>query len=201
MLLLTFGSWWSALEGIQQVFWAIAIVFSVLFVIQFVFSLIGLDMDADVDIDVSADGLDAGASLEADFSVFSSRGIIAFFTFFGWTGVLMLNAGGTTLSSIIAASVAGAIAMFIVGYMMYQFTKLNQEGNTDINNAIFNTGEVYLTIPAKDGGQGKVHINIEGSLKELDAITENGESLPTGSFIRVVEVINNQILLVEPVRE
>ena len=198
MLLLTFGSWWSALAGIQQVFWAIAIVFSVLFVIQFVFSLIGLDMDAD--LDVSADGLDAGASLEADFSVFSSRGIIAFFTFFGWTGVLMLNAGGTTLSSVIAASIAGAIAMFIVGYMMWQFTKLNQDGNIDINNAIFNTGEVYLTIPAKDGGQGKVHINIEGSLKELDAITENGESLPTGSFIRVIEVIDNQILLVEPVR-
>ena len=91
--------------------------------------------------------------------------------------------------------------MFIVGYMMWQFTKLNQEGNIDINNAIFNTGEVYLTIPAKDGGQGKVHINIEGSLKELDAITENGESLPTGSFIRVVEVIDNQLLLVEPVRD
>jgi len=154
MLLLTFGSWWGALEGIQQVFWAIAIVFSVLFVIQFVFSLIGLDMDADVD--VSADGLDTGASLEADFSVISSRGIIAFFTFFGWTGVLMLNAGGTTLSSIIAASAAGAAAMFIVGYMMWQFTKLDQEGNIDINDAIFNTGEVYLTIPAKDGGQGKL---------------------------------------------
>jgi len=199
MLLLTFGSWWGALEGIQQVFWAIAIVFSVLFVIQFVFSLIGLDMDADVD--VSADGLDTGASLEADFSVISSRGIIAFFTFFGWTGVLMLNAGGTTLSSIIAASAAGAAAMFIVGYMMWQFTKLDQEGNIDINDAIFNTGEVYLTIPAKDGGQGKVHINIEGSLKEVDAITENGVSLPTGSFIRVVEVIDNRILLVEPIRE
>ena len=199
MLLLTFGSWWSALAGIQQVFWAIAIVFSVLFVIQFVFGLIGLDMDAD--LDVSAEGLESGASLEGDFSVISSRGIIAFFTFFGWTGVLMLNAGGTTLSSIIAASVAGAAAMFIVGYMMWQFTKLNQEGNIDINNAIFNTGEVYLTIPAKDGGQGKVHINIEGSLKELDAITENGESLPTGSFIRVVEVIDNQLLLVEPVRD
>ena len=199
MLLLTFGSWWSALDGIQQVFWAIAIVFSVLFVIQFVFSLIGLDMDAD--LDVSADGPEGGATLEGDFSVFSSRSIIAFFTFFGWTGVLMLNAGGTTLSSIIAASVAGAIAMLIVGYMMYQFTKLNQAGNIDINDAIFNTGEVYLTIPAKNKGQGKVHITIEGSLKELDAVTENGESLPTGSFIRVVEVIDNQILLVEPVRD
>lgn len=200
MLLLTLGDWWSALSGAQQLFWGISVVFSVLFLIQFVFSLIGLDSDTDIDADLDAD-IDAGHDyhLDSDFTVFSVRSIIAFFTFFGWTGVLVLNAGGNTLTAIIGASIAGLAAMFLVGYMMYQFSRLGEEGNIDINNALFNTGEVYLTIPAAKAGKGKVQIKIQGALRELNAITENPKALSTGSPIRVIEVINNELLVVEPV--
>ena len=52
MILLNLGDWWVTLSGAQQAFWGIAIVFSILFLIQFVFSLIGLDADADMDGDV-----------------------------------------------------------------------------------------------------------------------------------------------------
>ena len=108
MILLSLGDWWTALSGSQQIFWGISVVFSILFLIQFVFSLIGLDLDTDVEADVSIDAdMDAGVGMDADFAIFSVRSIIAFFTFFGWTGVLILNAGGSTLAAMGFGSLAG----------------------------------------------------------------------------------------------
>ncbi|MEM6966874.1 MAG: hypothetical protein AAF573_19070 [Bacteroidota bacterium] len=199
MLLLILGDWWGSLNATEQVFWGISIIFSVLFIIQFVLSLIGLDFDTDTDLDVSTDvDTDGGYSLDPSFTLFSVRSIIAFFTFFGWTGVLALNAGLGTMTAVILASISGFIAMAIVGYMMYLFSKLGESGNVDVKDALFQTGEVYLTIPETKRGQGKIHINISGSLREMDAITE-GKKLPTGATVRVVEVINEQLLVVEPV--
>lgn len=201
MVLLIFGDWWSTLNGTQQVFWGISIIFSVLFVIQFVLSLIGLDFDSDTDFEVSTDtDADTGGdySIDPSFTLFSVRSIIAFFTFFGWTGVLALNAGFGTMMAVILASFSGFAAMAMVGYMMYLFSKLGESGNVNVNEAMFQTGEVYLTIPEGKRGQGKVHINIQGVMKEMDAITE-GKTLATGSTIRVVEVIDDQILVVESI--
>jgi len=201
MILLILGDWWNSLSGAEQVFWAIAIVFTVLFIIQFVLSLIGLDFDGDADFDISTDAGDAGGgySLDADFTLFSVRSIIAFFTFFGWTGVLVLGKGVKTWIALSAASLSGLVAMFIVGYMMYLFSKLTQEGNINIKNAINNTGEVYLTVPANKKGFGKIHLKIQGAFRELDAVT-NGDALPTGASVRIVEVLEDNLLLVEPMR-
>ncbi|MEM1323327.1 MAG: hypothetical protein AAGG75_23885 [Bacteroidota bacterium] len=191
------GEWWSTLSGVQQVFWGISIVFSVFFIIQFVLSLVGLDFDGDTDIDVSSDVDGGDYSLDADFTLLSVRGIIAFFTFFGWAGVLVLNSGGSTLMALIVATIFGTAAMVIVGYMIYMFSKLTQEGNIDIRDALFNTGEVYLTIPAEKNGYGKIHLKIQGALKEMDAITE-GNALPTGVPVKVVKILDENLLLVEP---
>ncbi len=195
-MLLFLGNWWNTLTGIEQIFWGIAIVFSVLFVIQFVLSLIGFDFDTDTDIDISTD-TDVGHDFDADFTVFSVRSIIAFFTFFGWAGVLALNAGATGLIALAFASASGLGAMFLVGYLMYKFSQLGISGNVDVNDALYNVGEVYFTIPPHKKGRGKVHISINGSLRELDAIT-NGESLTTGAKIKVVEVLSDELILVEP---
>lgn len=199
MLLLVFGDWWSTLNGTQQMFWGISIIFSVLFIIQFVLSLIGLDFEGDSDFDVSTDSdTEGGYGLDPSFTLFSVRSIIAFFTFFGWTGVLALNAGLGTTMAVICASTSGFLAMVIVGYMMYLFSKLGESGNVDLNEALFQTGEVYLTIPAGKRSVGKIHINIQGVMKEMDAITE-GRTLSTGAMIRVVEIVDENLLLVEPV--
>ncbi len=199
MIILFFGEWWQDLSSPQQMFWGIALIFSVLFVIQFVVSLIGLDFDHDVDVDTSADA-DHGYQLDSDFTLLSVRSIIAFFTFFGWTGVIALNNGASTWVALGFAGAAGLAAMFVVGYMIYLFSKLSQEGNVDMNEALFNTGEVYLAIPSNRQGQGKIHVKVQGSLREMDAVTE-GNRLPTGSEVRVVEILNDQLLLVEPVEQ
>ncbi len=193
--------WWESLSNAQQIFGAISIIFSVLFLIQFVLSLVGLDFDGDADFDVSSD-VDGGSeySLDTDFTLFSVRSIIAFFTFFGWTGVLVLNSGGGIWAAVTFASIAGFVAMFIVGYMMYMFSKLSESGTFQSKSALYNTGEVYLNIPSAKSGYGKVHLKIQGSLKEMDAVTE-GLALPTGASVRVIEVLDENLLLVEPLEE
>ena len=50
MVLLFFEDWWGPLSSTEKVFWGISLVFSVLFLIQFVVSLIGLDFDTDVNL-------------------------------------------------------------------------------------------------------------------------------------------------------
>ncbi|MFK7807567.1 MAG: hypothetical protein AB8F74_07215 [Saprospiraceae bacterium] len=194
MALLFLGNWWSDLSNTQQIFWTIAIVFSILLLIQMVLSMIGLEFD---DVDAPSDG-GGGADLGGDFSLISVRSIIAFFTLFGWAGVLLLNAGKPILTVVLISTIAGLIAMFSVAYLMYLLSKLGQSGNADLTDAIFQTAEVYLSIPPAKSGQGKVHIKIQGALKELDAITE-GDGLPTGSNVRILEILEDNLLLVESV--
>jgi hypothetical protein len=90
------------------------------------------------------------------------------------------------------------MAMLIVAYMMYLFHKLGESGTLDLKKVVYTNGEVYIPIPANKNGQGKIHIKIRGAIKELDAVTD-GDTIPTGTTIRVLEVLNNDILLVEPV--
>ena len=66
-----------------------------------------------------------------------------------------------------------------------------------MKNAVGKLGEVYLVIPANRGGMGKVQLNVQGSLRTLDALTDENSAIPTNSIIEVLDVIDEQILLVK----
>jgi hypothetical protein len=74
---------------------------------------------------------------------------------------------------------------------------MTQSGNLDLRNAIGLEAEVYLSIPESNSGKGKVHISVQGALRELDAGT-GGDRIPTGSRVKVKSVSNN-VLIVEKV--
>lgn len=185
-----FGVWWSELAIMPKIFWSISIVFSILFFIQFVISLLGLDFMGDGD----ADG-NGGDGFEHDFTLLSIRSVIAFFTFFGWTGVILLSGGSGVLATVFFATLAGVAAMLVVAYLFYIFGKLTESATADIYQALFATGEVYLPIPGNRKGMGRVIIRLGGSYREMDALTE-GESIPTGSKIKVIEILDNNALVV-----
>ena len=105
--------------------------------------------------------------------------------------------GRSLTVAVIAGLVVGAIAMFLVAYMIFQFARMEKSGTVNLFNAIDHTGEVYLSIPEKLEGRGKVHLIVDGSLHEFDAETQ-GLSLPSGSQIRVIDILEDQVLLVEP---
>jgi hypothetical protein len=193
--LLTLDEWWQTLSATEHAFWVIALISSVLFVVLFGLSLLGLsgDTDSDFDHDTSHD-----YHVDKDFSAFSIRSIVAFLTFFGWTGVYLLGRGSSTLFAILIALLSGCAAMFVVAYMIYKFAQMEKSGTVNPLQALESTGEVYLTIPQNLEGKGKVHIVVGGSLHEFDAETK-GSVLKTGSQVKVVDILENDVLLVEPV--
>jgi membrane protein implicated in regulation of membrane protease activity len=187
--MISINQWWDTLSSPHQVFWFIAIVFSVLFFIQFILSLIGMESH---DVDTHTDF----GNVDHEFSALSMRSIIAFFTFFGWTGVVVLNQELSVWVAVTLASLAGLAAMFIVAYLMYKFSQLEQSGTLNLYHALDQEGEVYIPIPGERKGQGKIQLKVDGRVRELDAITD-GATLKTGDMIKVVEIMDDNVLKVE----
>jgi hypothetical protein len=178
----SFSAWWDALTAMQKIYWCIAIPFSLLMIVQLIMTFAGSDADTDIDTEAGDhhDGDEGG-----EFQIFTIKNFIVFFTVLGWGGLGFLEMGMAGWLSMVLASVIGFIAMLIMASILYS-----------MRNAIGRNGEVYLRIPANKGGIGKITLNVQGSLRELDAITTDTQDIPSGSLVMVVDVINGNILLV-----
>jgi len=87
--------------------------------------------------------------------------------------------------------------MVLIMYgLMRNANKLRHSGTLDTQNAINKIGETYLRIPAKRGGIGKIQIQVQGRLMELDAMTDDAEDIVTGRPVQVVSTLNKHILIV-----
>ncbi|MEM0993935.1 MAG: hypothetical protein AAF847_06250 [Bacteroidota bacterium] len=188
--------WWGDMTGTAQMFWGIAVVFSVLAFIQFVLSLFGLDFDGELD-----DRYELKRSTDEPqnkvFQFFSARNVIIFFAFFGWAGVSSLQNKSDLSTAFIVAIVVGIVAMFVVGYVFYWFAKISKSQTSDLNELLFKTVKVSQTVPANQEGQGKVQYQRGGKVREFSAITEHITSLSTGTSVRIVDVLDVDLLLVE----
>lgn len=193
-MILLMSDWWSTMDLVEKIFWGISIPFSVLFLIQMVMTFIGGDLD-----DISADAdTSVNGDIGIDFQFLTLKNLIAFFTIFGWTGIICLHSGlGTVLSTFIA-SIAGLLMMVVMASILYFMGKLTEEGTLKLSNAIGKVGNVYLTIPAGRKGMGKVQIQVQG-LQTLEAITDAEKDIKTGAVVEVVDILNDQILVVYPV--
>ena len=198
--MLNIENWWGALTSTEQVFWGIAVVFSVLGFIQFVLSLFGLDFDGELEeqqIKLRTATLNVEEA-KIQFNIFSARNVIIFFAFFGWASLLLLQGGKPLTISLIVAAVVGSIAMIVVGYVLYRFAKMTRGENFDLNEILFSTAEVQVTIPASQTGQGKIRFYHGKVLRETEAITSHITSLPKASRVRIVDVIDKNLVVVEP---
>ncbi len=188
MIIMIITDWWNELTMIAKIFWGISIISSVFFIILFVFSLFGFDTDTDGDMDF--DGV------SGDFPLFSAKAIVAFFTFFGWTGILMINQDKALFSILFASFISGFLAMILVSNLFRIFNRLSETGNMDPLEMTFKTGNVYLRIPGQQSGKGKIHITMNNRLIEVNAVTD-GPEIPFGFEIKVIEVIHSDLVLVE----
>jgi hypothetical protein len=83
-----------------------------------------------------------------------------------------------------------------MAFLFRGMSKLKQSGTLQTKNAIGLIAETYLFIPAKRGGFGKVHIRVQGSLHELQALTDDEEQIPTGKLVKVINVVSDSVLIV-----
>jgi membrane protein implicated in regulation of membrane protease activity len=187
-------NWWNGLELAQQIFALVGIGSTVILVIQMAMMLFGLGDDSDADMD-DVDDIGDGDGL----ALFTVKGIVAMLCITGWTGVIFLGTEMATALAYILSFLCGFATLVVMAYVMKAMSKLQSSGNIDIGNAVGKVGQVY--IPIKQGGSGKVNITIQGQYSEFSAISTANETLPTGSYVRVVAVDEAGTLVVEPINK
>lgn len=186
----SFSTWWEGLSLALKFYWAVAVPFTVFFVLQLVLSFFGAETPDDL----------PDAEIEADhgigFQFFTLKNMVGFFTIFGWTGIACIESGLSLVATILVSVASGTAMMGIMAGLFYLLMKANADGTMRIENAIGQVGEVYLTIQSKRGAMGKVQVKVSGSLRTLDALTDDEHDIQTGKMVTVASIVNDNILLV-----
>ena len=184
-----------ALEPMQKFFWGCALLASFVFLVQFILTLLGMDhTDMDVDFDGS-DTMDLGNGM----NIFTMKNLVNFIMGFGWAGVCLKDSISNNILLIAVSVLVGMafVAMFVFIYAKTR--KLEKNGAFNIKDCQDRTAQVYIRIPAGGEGKGKVQISLNGSVQELDAITDE-DAIPSGTTVKIIEVIEGDILKVENIQ-
>ena len=205
-------NWWESLSLIERLFACVAVPATVILLIQFAMSLIGLgDHDTEMDspdaddlpdgIDLDGDGIPDALEHDAEHGgaglhLFSVRGVVAALAVYGWAALAVSRAGHPWLMALVVGLVMGAAAMFVVAVVMKLFLRLQSDGTVDVHNAVGLTGEAYLTIPAERSGKGKVNVVIQETMTECAAVTDEETPIPTGTPVTVVGLTRERELIV-----
>lgn len=181
-----------SLEFPMQIFWGIAIVTSVFFIVQTIMAFMGLD--ADTDDGASFDTVE----MEGLSGYFSFRNLINFLLGYGWGGVLLQSVVPNMIWLEVAAVGVGVIFVLVFVFILRQVMKLSTDKTFQMEEAVGQIADTYLRIPAAKKGTGKVMVSVRGSMHEIEAMTE-GEAIPTGTKVRVTKVVGSELLVVERV--
>ena len=194
-------SWWVSLSLAMKILWGVTLAASLIFIIQSIMTFIGADAGdggIDTDFDTGFDSEVADATVEGGTNLYTFRNFVNFCLGFGWSAILLQEKVTSIPLLIVISAIIGVALVALVMYLFKWLSSMQQSGNINVYKAAVGcNGTVYLTIPAERGGEGKVQITINNSVREYNAVTD-GDVLKTGTPIRVAEVINADTLLVEP---
>ena len=212
-MIATLLQWWGQMETITQVFYVSAAFFSVIFIWQFVASMIGLsggDMDVDgaVDADFDLDAADAADAVDAAdagdavdsldaFRLFSIRAILAFCMLFFWAGAMYLDQDVPKAAALAYAFGWGLAGWFVVTLLINWMRKLAETGNPQIASCVGKRGAVYMDIPAD--GIGKVRVTVTGAMSMVDARSAGSVAIAAGTPVEVLSKLDDTTVEVRAV--
>ncbi|MDA2926451.1 hypothetical protein MYX78_04335 [Acidobacteria bacterium AH-259-G07] len=179
--------WYANLTFTLMIFYSIAIVASLILMIQVLLMLIGVGDDLDVDLD-HTNGL----------GILSLRSVTGFFGGFGWTGVIALENGSSPFVATASGAIVGGVLMLSVAYLMRMLYSLRESGTIDYQHAIGQVGTVYLPIPPNQSGPGKIRVMIQGRLKVVTAYTKFAQKIASQKKVKVLELLDARTVIVEP---
>lgn len=186
--------WFAALTLFEKIYWVVALIASVMLVILLILTLVGGDAedfdDGDVDTDIEGD-------TGIGFQFLSFKNLMGFLTIFGWSGIACMDAGMSKAPTVLISVICGLLMMLAMATLFYYLGKMQSSGTLKLKNALNQVGEVYLTIGANRTKIGKVSVTVQGTLRELEALTDEEKDLVLGNVVRVKEVTDNGILIVE----
>ena len=168
-------------------FYAIALLASLLLVIQLLMTAFGFD---------GAEGLD---DVEFGAKVISFRSLTGFFGGFGWTAVVLIGNDWSLTAATVAGIGVGLVFMFVFAYLMRILYGLKESGNIDLQGAIGQTATVYVSIPPEESGTGQVRVMVQGRLKVFRACTKSSTRIPAERTVLVEEKVGPATLMVSPI--
>lgn len=175
-----------------QGYWILAAISSLVFVIQAISIVIGLDADTD------ADAVGGDAEFDADgFHLVSIKTVVCFILGFGWSGVIFWDAIENKLLLATLAFLVGLSFMMIIAVLLRWVMKLDKDNTFRTEKTIGLTAEVYLKIPAERQETGKIMVSLNGSTHEIEALTDDTEEIPTGGKVQILSVVGPGVVLVK----
>ena len=123
-----------------------------------------------------------------------------FFTFFAWSSILA-HLWEPSISKVfvygIPVGIIAAIAPSILASIKSNSSSRSSFSGFHLEEALTSTGEVLQSIPPHINGRGTVHLNLRNAPYKINAVSRSGE-LPAGVPVRVVAILDDQTLVVEP---
>ncbi len=177
--------WFASHNGLEQLFLLSGFVGGLILLFRMILMIAGLDHSHEIHLDS-----------DVGFQALTIQGVSAFLAMFGVAGYVLFHGGvlGATLA-VLAAAGAGVASMWIIHKIFRGMLRLQSSGTVSLFAAVGSEGSVYLTV-SKDGG--RVQINFANRLREFEAVSADGSTIPTGTPIRVQSVTANT-LVVTPV--
>lgn len=152
-----------------------------------------MELEVDMEIDLDTD-LDEGSTIE----FFTFKNLLSFLVGLSWGTLIGLNEIGFSNGiSLLFGSSLGVVFTLIQMSMFYFIMKLDKKQEPNLDSTLNKEGSCYLTIPANNKGFGKINIMSNGSIKTLNASTDSNDEITTGSRVKVVEVVEDNLKVVK----
>lgn len=180
------------LDPLLKTFWFVAIPTSIVFLIQTIMTFTGTDASDGVSADFDGDL----AGSDSPFQLFSFRNLTNFLLGFSWTGISFFEIIPNKFIVIVLSIVVGSVFVWAFFLMIRQIQRLAEDNSFKISSTLNQVCSVYLTIPGRKRGNGKIQVSVKGAFHELEAITEN-EKIESGTMVRIVKIESNNLVVVE----
>ena len=179
--------WFIELSTAGKIYFIIAVVASIFLIIQIIVMLFSLG-GGDIDMDGGFDSPDSIDDADGGLSFFTVKSITAFFALGGWCGfAAQTSLGDNIWAPILIAVATGTVALLGVAFAMRGISKLQCSGNLVKKNLIGTVATVYVSIPEKRSGRGKITLTAQDSFMEIDAMTDDDERIPVDSTVEITE--------------
>lgn len=182
------------LDPLLRSLWFIAIPVSLIFLIQTVMTFIGVETHDGVAADFDGDLNGA----DTPFQLFTFRNLINFLLGFSWAGISFFGIITNNVLLIATSFIVGSIFVAAFFLVIRQIERLAEDNSFRIQQVVNHTASVYLSIPGRKKGAGKIQVSVKGAVREIDAITEN-DKIESNAMVRIVRIESGNLAVVEKI--
>lgn len=127
---------------------------------------------------------------------FVQRIAVAFACGFGWTGVILTKEGWSFSSTLGLSIFVGSIIGGVLLGAVILLKKIADTPSDTLDSLTGKTGEVLAS--AQGDNELKISVMFQGRLQEMMATTKTKGFLPSGSAVKIEEVLSTGRLIVSP---